>query len=155
MLRDPEFVMRNVPGVFPGQTIPQTAQRDLEKTALVALGLVFSELFRADIALGLRLPAAVMTGTLDRLGQLTGATLVANGPGDVQLLPVGTVPVPIVDVRPSLEARLSSLLSAVTWVQYRRDYNRARFVPGVDGSVALGFADPDRVGYGVAARAAW
>jgi hypothetical protein len=141
--------------VFPGQTLPSAAQRDFEKTALASLGLVFSEVIRADMALGLRLPAAVMIGALDRLGQPTGATLVVNGPGDVELLPVGTVPVPILDVRPSLEARLSSLVTAVVWVQYRRDYNRTRLLPVAGGSVARGFADPDRVGYGIAARAAW
>ncbi len=155
LVRDPEFVMRNVPGVFPGQTLPHAAARDVERTLLVSPGLVFSELLRADIALGLRSPAAIMVGALDRLGQPTGATLVVNGPGDVELLPVGTVPVPIFDVRPSLEARLSTLLSAVGWLQYRRDYNRARLVPTANGSVVRGFADPDRFGYGVAARAAW
>jgi hypothetical protein len=155
MLRDPEFVMRNVPGVFPGQTLPSAAQRDFEKTALASIGLVFSEVIRADVALGLRLPAAVMIGALDRLGQPTGATLVVNGPGDVELLPVGTVPVPILDVRPSLEARLSSLVTTVVWIQYRRDYNRTRLLPVAGGSAARGFADPDRVGYGIAARAAW
>ena len=76
-------------------------------------------------------------------------------PGDVELLPVGTIPVPVVDVRPSVEARLSSLLSTVAWIQYRRDYNRARMISGSDGALVRGFADPDRVGYGIAARAAW
>jgi hypothetical protein len=155
LVREPEFVMRNVPGVFPGQTVPGAAQRDAEKTVLVSPGVVFSELLRADVALGLRVPAAVMVGALDRLGQPTGATLVVNGPGDVALLPVGTAPVPIFDARPSLEVRLSRLLSAVGWIQYRRDYNRARLVSTAEGSVVRGFADPDRLGYGVAARAAW
>jgi hypothetical protein len=153
VVRDAEFVMRNAPGVFPNQTVPRRAQRDSERTALLTNGIVFSELVRVDVALGLRFPAAVMTGALDRFGQPTGATLVLSAPGDIELLPVGAVPVPVFDLRPSLEVRLSRLLSAALWVQYRRDYNRARLAFGAAGG--RGFADPNRVGYGAAVRAAW
>jgi hypothetical protein len=155
VVRDAAFVMRNAPGVFPSQAVPRAAQRAAERTALLTNGIVFSELVRVDVALGLRFPAAVMTGALDRLGQPTGATLVLNAPGDIELLPVGAVPVPLFDLRPSVEARLSELLSAVAWVQYRRDYNRARLVAGGAEAIRRGFADPNRFGYGAAARAVW
>ncbi|HVR20539.1 MAG TPA: hypothetical protein VMS65_12605 [Polyangiaceae bacterium] len=155
LLRDPEFVMRNALGVFAGLSVPAAAQREAERVVLVSNGLIVSERFRADLALALRFPAAIMTGALDRQGQLTGATLVVNGPGDVTLLPVGSAPVPILDARAAVEARLSSLLSSVLWAQYRRDYNRIRLVAG-DGELAVrGFVDPDRFGYGIAARAVW
>jgi hypothetical protein len=155
LLRDPEFVMRNAVGVFAGLSVPASAQHEAERVVLVSNGLIISERFRADLALALRFPAAIMTGALDRLGQPTGATLVVNGPGDVTLLPVGSVPVPIFDARAAVEARLSSLLSSVLWAQYRRDYNRIRLVAG-DGELAVrGFVDPDRFGYGIAARAVW
>ena len=155
LLRDPEFVMRNAAGVFSGLSVPAAAQDEAERVVFVSNGLIVSERFRADLALALRFPAAIMTGAVDRLGQPTGATLVVNGPGDVILLPVGSVPVPIFDARAAVEARLSSLLSSVLWVQYRRDYNRIRLVAG-DGELAVrGFVDPDRFGYGIAARAVW
>jgi hypothetical protein len=155
VLREPEFVMRNGPGVFAGQSIPGAAQRDAERVLLVSNGLIVSALLRADLAAALRFPAAIMTSALDRLGQPTGATLVVNGPGDITLLPVGSVPVPVLEVRAAVEARLSSLLSSVVWFQYRRDYNRTRLVAGTDEVAGRGFADPDRFGYGVAARAVW
>jgi hypothetical protein len=155
IVRDAEFVMRNAPGVFPNQSVPHAAQRDAERTLLLTNGIVFSELVRVDVALGLRFPAALMTGALDRFGQPTGATLVLRAPGDIALLPVGAVPVPVFDLRPSVEVRFSRLLSAVLWVQYRRDYNRARLAFGTAGATVRGFADPNRLGYGAAARAAW
>jgi hypothetical protein len=155
VVRDAAFVMRNAPGVFPNQTVPRAAQRDAERTALLTNGIVFSKLVRLDVALGLRFPAAVMTGALDRFGQPTGSTLVLNAPGDIELLPAGAIPVPVLDLRPSVEARLSRLLSAVLWVQYRRDYNRAQLAVGAAGATVRGFADPNRLGYGAAVRAAW
>jgi hypothetical protein len=155
LVRDPEFVMRNVPGVFPGQSTPLAAQRELERTLLVSNALVPTELLFVELALGLRFPAAIMTAAVDRLGQPTGATLVLNDPGDVTALPANTVPVPVVDVRAALEAQLSSLLSAVGFIQYRRDYNRTRLVAEAGELATIGFATPDRFGYGLAARAAW
>jgi hypothetical protein len=157
LVRDPEFVMRNAPGVFARSSLPAAALRALERAVLFSNDVLVSEIVRLELATGLRFPAAVMTAALDRSGQPTGATLVVNGPGDVALLPVGTAPLPILDVRIGLEARLSTLVSAVGWSAYRRDYNRAR--PG--GGLALAetgvrtFSDPDRFGYGVAARAVW
>jgi hypothetical protein len=155
LLRDPEFVLRNSAGVFPGETLPSSAQTAHERTALLTNGLVISRLLRIDLALGLRFPAAVMLAALDRLGQPTGATLVVNSPGDVVLLPPGVVPVPVLDARPSVEARLSSLVSAVVWLGLRRDYNRTRLVAGQGELTVRGFAAPDRLGYGAAARAVW
>ncbi|HEX6764271.1 MAG TPA: hypothetical protein VF103_02310 [Polyangiaceae bacterium] len=154
-LRDVEFVMRDAPGVFPARSTPRAAQRDVERTLLLSNGWVFSELLRVDLALGLRFPAAVMTAALDRSGRPTGATLVVNEPADVELLPPGAVPVPIFDSRLTLEARLSRMLSTVGWLAFRRDYNRTRLVSVAGESAARGFAEPNRFGYGVAARAVW
>jgi hypothetical protein len=147
--------MRNVPGVFPGQSTPDAAQREVERTLLVSNALVPGELIRIELAFGVRFPAAIMTAALDRLGQPTGATLVLNDPGDVTPLPAGTVPVPVVDLRAALEVRVSALLTSVAWVQYRRDYNRTRLIAEAGELTTLGFSSPDRFGYGLAARASW
>jgi hypothetical protein len=40
-------------------------------------------------------------------------------------------------------------------VQYRRDFNHTRLVAAEGGALARGFRAPDRLGYGVAARAVW
>jgi hypothetical protein len=78
-----------------------------------------------------------------------------EGPGEGVLLPAGELPVPVVDVRPRVELRASRLLELLAWVSYRRDYNRVRLVPDAAGEYVRGFADPNRFGYGVAARAVW
>jgi hypothetical protein len=96
-----------------------------------------------------------MLGAFDRLGEPVGATVVLNAPGDVALLPPGAVPVPVLELRPAVELSLSRLLSAVGWLGYRRDYNRTRLVASNGGAEARGFAAPDRLAYGVAARAVW
>jgi hypothetical protein len=51
--------------------------------------------------------------------------------------------------------RLSALLETFAWLQYRRDFNRARLVASPSGALARGFSSPDRLGYGVALRATW
>jgi hypothetical protein len=155
LVREPEFVMRNAPGVFAGQSLPAAAQRDVERAVLLANGVIVSELLRVDLETSFRLPAAVMLAALDRFGEPAGTTLVVNGPGDVTLLPVGSVPVPVLDARASVEARLSSLVSAVGWVSYRRDFNRIGLAPGAGDHVGRGFVEPNRIGYGLAARAVW
>jgi hypothetical protein len=96
-----------------------------------------------------------MTQAFDRLGQATGATLVLEGPGEGELLPPGHAPVPVLDVRPECELRVSELLELIGWVGYRRDFNRARLVPNAGGLLVRGFADPNRVSFGLAARAVW
>jgi hypothetical protein len=92
-------------------------------------------------------------GALDRFGQPVGATLVLRGPGDVESLPPGEAPTPVFEARPGLSLRVSSLLELFAWGQYRRDFNRTRLVASSNGALARGFVDPDRLGYGVAARA--
>jgi hypothetical protein len=155
LVREPEFVLRNVPGVFSGQSLPASAQRSVERALLLANGVILSELFRLELETGLKIPSAVMLAALDRVGQPAGTTLVVNGPGDVVMLPVGTVPVPVADGRVSFEARLSGLLSAVAWLAYRRDFNRIGLGPGAGDRAGRGFSDPNRIGYGVGARAVW
>lgn len=155
LVRDPEFVLRNSSGVFPAQTLPSSAERELERSVLLSNRLIVSRLLRVDLALGLRFPAAVMLAALDRLGQPTGATLVVNASDDLELLPPGTVPVPVLDVRPSVEARLSSVVSALGWFGLRRDYNRTRLIAGEGQLSVRGFQPPDRLSYGAAVRAVW
>jgi hypothetical protein len=156
VVRAPEFVLRHVPGVLPGQTLPRSA-----KTANDVLGVVGASyrglpVIIPSLALGVRSPAAVMTGGLNALGEPAGSVLVLYAPNDVEFLPPGQPPVPALETRAGLDARLSSLFSALAWVEYRRDFNRTRLAPGPpSGALGRAFLPPDRLGYGLAARAVW
>jgi len=155
IVRDPSFVMRNAPGVFPGQAVPRDAAEQPELGILASAGLLFTPVVSPSLSAGVSWPGAVMLQAVDRQGQVVGGTLVVHGPGDVEALPPGEVPVPVLDLRPGLELRLSPLLEVVGWLDYRRDFNRTHLVSTPDGTLARGFRSPERLGYGVAARAVW
>jgi hypothetical protein len=153
--RDPAFVMRSVPGMFEGLTLPQASAAQSDVLALVSAAVRVCPWLEPGLSFGVRSPAAVMTASLDALGQPAGATLVAYAPGDVELLPVGEGPVPVLETTASLGVRASRLLGAVGFAGYRRDHNRARLERMPGGAVARAFTDPNRLFYGLAARAAW
>ena len=155
VVRDASFVMRNGLGVLPAQTISRDAAERPELAALASLGLVALPRVVPSLSVGVLWPAAVTFGAVDSLGQPVGATLVVRGPGDVEALPPEETPVPVFDVRPGLELRLSPLLEVVAWLGYRRDFNRTRFVATPQGTLGLGFQSPEQLGYGLAARAVW
>lgn len=154
-VRDAAFVMRSVPGVFAGMTLPSSAASRSDALALAGVAFRALSWLEPGVSLGARSPAAVMTASLDALGQPTGATVVVYGPGDVELLPPGEGPVPILEAAGSLRLRLSSVLGAAGFLGWRRDFNRARLEPMPGGAVARAFADPNRLFYGLAARAIW
>jgi len=155
LARDAGFVRRNGSELFAGQTLPAGAEELAEWSVLASARLELVRPLAFTLALGLRRPAAVLTTAYDRLGGLTGATIVLDESGPSELLPAGHVPVPVVDLRPQVELRVSSLLELLGWVSYRRDFNRARLVADGSGGFERAFADPDRFGYGLAARALW
>jgi hypothetical protein len=155
IVRDPSFVMRNAPGVFPAQSVPRAAAQEPELGILTSAGLLFPGGISPSLSAGVLWPGAVMLEAVDREGQSVGGTLIVRGPGDVEALPPGEPPVPVLDLRPALELRLSRLLEAVGWLDYRRDFNRTRLVSTPEGTLGRGFQSPERLGYGVAARAVW
>ena len=154
-LRNPEFVLRNGSGAFPGQTLPRAAAQGSEIGAAVSAAVTLARCVRPSIAVGVLRPAFVAIHAVDALGQPTGATLVLRAPSDVESLPPGAAPVPVLEVRPGVDLRVSRLLEALVWLQYRRDFNHTELVAAEGGAVAHGFRAPDRLGYGVAARAVW
>jgi hypothetical protein len=155
VVRDPSFVMRHGLGVLPAQSISHAAAERPEVAALASVGFFLGKRATPTLSVGVLWPAAVTTRAVDRDGQPIGATLLVRGPGDVEALPPAEAPVPVLDLRPGLELRLSSLLELVAWLGYRRDFNRTRFVATPEGTLALGFRSPDQLGYGLAARAVW
>jgi hypothetical protein len=147
--------MRSVPGVFEGLTLPAASAAQSDALALVSAAVRVRPWLEPGLSLGLRSPAAVMTASLDSLGQPTGATVVLYEPGDIELLPAGERPVPIIEGCASVGFRLSQLLTTVGFLGYRRDFNRTRLARMPNGAVARAFTDPNRLFYGLAARAVW
>jgi hypothetical protein len=144
-----------VPGVLPGFAPPSSARLAAELSALVSGTLSLGRTCDVTLALGARRPAALLVPALDAAGQPSGATLLLAENGELALLPPGETPVPVLAVRPSLELRLSSLLGTILWLDYRRDFNRARLIQTDSGTLSRGFSRPDRLGYGLSARALW
>lgn len=150
LYRDPELVMRNAGGVFPGLTLPLASVAKPELSFLIAPRLRLHPAIAAGVGLSAQRPAAVMSFAWDRAGNPTGASLVVRRPGDLELLPPGRAPVPVLEVRPTLDLHLSTVLSLSAWLSYRRDGNRTRLATDFGGGSERGFANPDYFGYGVA-----
>jgi hypothetical protein len=155
MLRNPEFVLRNGSAVFQGQTLPRAAVRGDEWGAALGAAVTIAGFLRPSLAVGVLRPAFVAINAADALGQPTGATLVLRGPSDVEALPPGTSPLPVFELRPGVDVRLSRLLQGLLWLQYRHDANHTRLVAADGGALARGFRAPDVLGYGIAVRAVW
>ncbi|HEX5101367.1 MAG TPA: hypothetical protein VFV94_17770 [Polyangiaceae bacterium] len=153
--REPSFVMRNAPGVLLAQSVPHDAAQAPELGILASAGLLLPAGFSPSLSAGVLWPASVTLQAVDRQGQVVGGTLIVRGPGEVEALPPGEAPVPVLDLRPALELRLSRLLEVVGWLDYRRDFNRTHLISTPEGTLERGFRSPDRLGYGVAARAVW
>jgi len=150
LYRDPELVMRNAGGVFPGLTLPLASVAKPELSLLIAPRVRVHPAAVLGVGLSAQWPAAVLSFAWDGAGNPSGASLVVRRPGDLELLPPGRAPVPVFEVRPSLDLRLSMVLSVSAWVGYRRDGNRTRFATDFGGGSERGFANPDFFGYGVA-----
>jgi hypothetical protein len=155
LAREAGFVARHVPGVLPGFAPPRAGRLAAELSALVSGTLSLGRATDVTLTLGARRPAALFVPALDAAGQPSGATLVLAENGELALLPPAEMPVPVLAVRPSLDLRLSSLLEAILWLDYRRDFNRTRLIQTDSGTLSRGFSRPDRLGYGLAARAVW
>lgn len=155
LARDAGFVSRHVPGVLPGFTTPRGADEVTELTALASGSVSLGRALEVSLGLGARRPAALLVPAVDAAEQPSGAALLIGENGELALLPPGETPVPVLAARPSLELRLSSLLEAMLWLDYRRDFNRTRLIQTEAGTLGRGFGNPDRLGYGLAARAVW
>lgn len=155
LAREAGFVARHVPGVLPGFTRPRAAREAAELSALASGTVSLGRAWDISLAVGARRPAALLVPAVDSAGQASGAGLVLDENGELALLPPGEMPVPVLALRPSLDLRLSSLLETGAWLSYRRDFNRTRLIQTDSGTLGRGFERPDRLGYGVSARAVW
>ncbi len=153
--RDLAFVLRNQPSFIPFQTIPEAAKTEDETFFAVSTDYyIESARLTPGFGAGLQMPATFRSESVDLFGQDTSRTIVVREQGNLAFLPVGETRVPILQARMSLKWDLSPMMSAVTWLQYRRDNNATRLELDPSGTVLLRrFISPDFVGYGVAMQA--
>lgn len=153
--RDLPFVLRNQPSFIPFQTIPDDAKTEDEMFFAVATDYYIESLrLTPGVGAGLQVPATFKSESVDLFGQDTSRTIVVRDQGNLAFLPAGEERVPILQARASLKYDLSPMMSAVTWLQYRRDNNATRLELDPSGTVLLRrFISPDFLGYGVAVQA--
>jgi hypothetical protein len=154
--RDLAFVLRNQPSFIPFQTIPEKAKTEDETFFAVSTDYyIESARLTPGFGAGLQMPATFGSESVpDLFGQTVSRTIVVREQGNLAFLPAGETRVPILQARASLKWDLSPMMSAVTWLQYRRDNNSTRLELDPSGTVLLRrFISPDFVGYGVAMQA--
>jgi hypothetical protein len=154
--RDLPFVLRNQPSFIPFETLPKAATTTNEIFVAGAFDYYLRSVrLTPGIGAGVQFPATFKSTTVDSASEPIDRTVVVRQQGDIAILPVGKGAVPVVEARVSLKWDLSDILSAVVWVQYKRD-NNSTFVERdpSEGTVSLRtFVDPDFLGLGTSVQA--
>ena len=156
IMRNLEFVVRNVPGFIPFQSIPGSAQTDPELFVAAAADYHLPKAhLTPGIGGGVQLPSTFKS-VIDVNGLGTSSrTIVVRSQGDESILPYGQDRRPIVQARASLRWDLSTILSAVAWVQVIYDNNATLVVTDPnEGTASLRvFQDPWRLGFALSLQA--
>jgi len=155
IVRNLDFVERNVPGFIPFETLPQNAQTDPE-----VFGAAYADYYLPDLHLtpgiggGVQLPSTFKSEFTEG-GVPASRTIVVRSQGDESILPFDEGRKPIIQTRVSLRWDLSSVVSAIAWVQYIRDPNGTLIVlDPTEGSASLRVPQPaDRLGAALSLQA--
>jgi hypothetical protein len=146
--RDLNYVVRNVPGFIPFQSLPQDSKSSPEIFGSLAATYNLPELhLTPGIAGGVQLPSTFQS-TFTEGGVPASRTIVVRAQGDESILPYDQGRLPIFQGRVSLRWDLSRLLSAQIWLQYVRDPNGTLVVVDpAEGTASLRVPQPaDRLG---------
>jgi len=153
--RDLNYVVRNVPGFIPFETLPTGAKTDLELFGAAAFSYYFeTPRLTPEIGVGLQLPATFKS-TFTEGGVQASRTIVVRRQGDESILPFGEGRRPILQARVSLKWTLSDVLSMVLWGQLVNDENGTLIVRDpAEGTASLRiFQKSVRLGAGLALQA--
>jgi hypothetical protein len=153
--RDLNYVVRNVPGFIPFQTLPKDAKSDPELFGSLAATYHFPDLhLTPGIAGGVQLPSTFQSQFTEG-GVPASRTIVVRAQGDESILPYDQSRLPIFQGRVSLRWDLSRMMSATAWIQYIRDPNGTLVVVDpTEGTASLRVPQPaDRVGAAVSLQA--
>lgn len=153
--RDLPFVLRNQPSFIPFQTLPNAAKTEDEMFVAASVDYFIESLrLTPGFGAGLQNPATFRSESVDLFGQDTSRTIVVREQGNLAFLPAGEKRVPIIQARGSLKWDISPMMSAIGWMQFRRDNNMTRLELDPSGTVLLrSFISPNFVGYGLAMQA--
>jgi hypothetical protein len=153
--RNLNFVVRNVPGFIPFESLPKAAQSDPELFGAIAADYNIPSLhLTPGIGGGIQLPSTFRSEFTDG-GVPASRTLVVRSQGDESILPYDKDRTPIYQARVSLRWDLSRMLSAVAWMQFVRDNNGTLVVTDpTEGTASLRvYQSPNRLGAAISLQA--
>lgn len=153
--RDLNFVVRNVPGFIPFETLPQSAKTDPELFGAISADYhIASAHLTPGIGGGLQLPATFRSEFIDG-GIPAQRVIVVRQQGDESILPYNKDRTAIMQARAALRWDLSDMFAFVGWVQFIRDNNGTLVVRDpTEGTASLRvFQSPNRVGAAMAVQA--
>jgi hypothetical protein len=155
IVRNLNFVVRNVPGFIPFETLPGNAKTDPELFGAIAADYHIAKLkLTPGVSGGVQLPSTFKSEFTDG-GVPSSRTIVIRQQGDESILPYNKDRTAIFQMRLSVRWQLSEILSMVAWGQYVRDNNGTLVVRDpVEGTASLRvFQSPDRLGVGTSIQA--
>jgi hypothetical protein len=153
--RDLNYVVRNVPGFIPFETLPQNAKTQPELFGALSVDYYIKSLrLTPGIGGGIQLPSTFKSEFTDG-GVPASRTLVVRSQGNESILPYDANRTPIYQARLQLRWNLSEMLSAVGWVQFIRDNNGTLVVQDpTDGTASLRvFQSPNTMGAAISLQA--
>jgi hypothetical protein len=153
--RNLNFVVRNVPGFIPFNTLPESAKTDPELFAAIAADYhLAAARLTPGIGGGLQLPSTFRSEFTDG-GVPAQRVIVLRQQGDESILPYNKERTPIMQARFSMRWDLSDMFAVVAWAQFVRDNNGTLVVRDpTEGTASLRiFQSPNRLGLAAAVQA--
>lgn len=155
IMRNLNFVVRNVPGFIPFQTIPTNASTQPEFFAALSADYHIAPAhLTPGLGFGFQLPSTFLSEFTDS-GLPASRVIVVRQQGDVAVLPLGQGRRPIIQGRINLRWDLSTIISAMVYGQLVYDNNATLVVRDPnEGTASLRvFQDPIRLGLGLSIQA--
>jgi hypothetical protein len=153
--RNLNFVVRNVPGFIPFETLPSSAKTDPELFgALAADYHIPAAHLTPGIGGGIQLPSTFRSEFTDG-GVPAQRVIVVRQQGDESILPYNKDRTPIIQARIALRWDISEMFAVTGWLQFVRDNNGTLVVRDpTEGTASLRvFQSPNRVGLATAVQA--
>lgn len=153
--RNLNFVVRNVPGFIPFETLPASAKTDPELFGAIAADYHIPSIrLTPGIGGGVQLPATFRSEFTDG-GIPAQRVIVVRQQGDESILPYNKDRTPVLQTRLAVRWDMSDMFALVAWVQFVRDNNGTLVVRDpTEGTASLRvFQSPNRLGAAAALQA--